>query len=239
MIIIPAIDLIDGKCVRLTQGDYAQAKVYHNNPVDVAKSFEDAGIHRLHLVDLDGAKAGKFQHLNVLEKIATATSLQIDYGGGVKQISDVAAVLNAGASMVTVGSIAAQHPELLEEWLMEFGASKFFVGADVLDEKVKISGWLKDSGKTIFSFIGQLMGLGVTQIFCTDISKDGAMVGPAFELYKNILSEHPELELYASGGVTALKDIHDLTTVGCKGVIIGKAIYEGNISLKELSVFGK
>jgi phosphoribosylformimino-5-aminoimidazole carboxamide ribotide isomerase len=239
MIIIPAIDLIDGKCVRLTKGDYAQAKVYHNNPVDVAKSFQDAGIQRLHLVDLDGAKAGKFQHLNVLEKIATATSLHIDYGGGVKQISDVAAVLNAGASMVTVGSIAAQHPELLEEWLMEFGASKFFVGADVLEEKVKISGWLKDSGKTIFSFIGQLMGLGVTQIFCTDISKDGAMDGPAFELYKNILSEHPELALYASGGVTTLKDIHDLATVGCKGVIIGKAIYEGNISLKELSVFGK
>ena len=189
MIIIPAIDIINGKAVRLTKGDYAQQKVYNENPVEVAKQFEAAGIERLHIVDLDGAKAGKIINLKVLEEIATATNLVIDFGGGVKNINDVGNIFNAGAAMVTVGSLAVKHPELLEEWLMEFSAEKFLVGADVLDEKIKISGWLEDGGINIFDFIGKMISLGTTNIFCTDISKDGMLEGPSFELYKRILEQ--------------------------------------------------
>ena len=235
MTIIPAIDIIDGKCVRLTKGDYAQKKVYNDNPVDVAKQFEDAGIERLHIVDLDGAKAGKIINLNVLENIATATSLKIDFGGGVKNITDVGNIFNAGAAMVTIGSLAVKHPELLEEWLMEFSAEKFLVGADVLDEKIKISGWLEDGGINIFDFIGKMISLGTTNIFCTDISKDGVMEGPSTELYKKIMVEHPEINLIASGGVSNMEDVKALKAIGCSGVIIGKAIYEGLVSLQDLA----
>ncbi|MDN3656261.1 1-(5-phosphoribosyl)-5-[(5-phosphoribosylamino)methylideneamino]imidazole-4-carboxamide isomerase [Ferruginibacter paludis] len=234
MTIIPAIDIINGKCVRLTKGDYAQQKIYNENPVEVAKQFADAGLERLHIVDLDGAKAGKIINLSVLEAIASATGLVIDFGGGIKNINDVASIFNAGASMATIGSLAVKHPELLEEWLMEFGAGRFLIGADVLDGKIKISGWLEDGGIDIFSFIGKMIGLGVTNIFCTDISKDGAMEGPSVDLYKQIMEQHPEINLIASGGVTTMDDVKELKAIGCSGAIIGKAIYEGNITLEQL-----
>jgi phosphoribosylformimino-5-aminoimidazole carboxamide ribotide isomerase len=234
MTIIPAIDIINGKCVRLTKGDYAQKIVYNDHPVEVAKQFADAGLERLHIVDLDGAKAGKIINLDVLESIASATDLKIDFGGGVKNITDVGKIFDAGATMVTLGSIAVKHPELLEEWLIEFGADKFLIGADVLDENIKISGWLEDGGINIFDFISKMMGLGVSNIFCTDISKDGAMQGPSIELYKKIIATYPELNLTASGGVSNLEEVLLLKEIGCAGAIIGKAIYEGKITLEAL-----
>lgn len=236
MTIIPAIDIINGKCVRLTKGDYAQKKIYNDSPVDVAKQFADAGIERVHLVDLDGAKAGKIVNLAVLEAIAAATNLVIDFGGGIKNINDVANVFSAGAAMATIGSVAVKHPEILEEWLIEFGANKFLIGADVLNGKIKISGWLEDGGIDIFTFIGKMIGLGAANIFCTDISKDGAMEGPSVELYKQIMEQHPEINLIASGGVTNINDVIELKAIGCSGAIIGKAIYEGNISLQQLTM---
>jgi phosphoribosylformimino-5-aminoimidazole carboxamide ribotide isomerase len=235
MTIIPAIDIINGKCVRLTNGDYALQKIYNDNPVEVAKQFEDAGITRLHMVDLDGAKAGNIVNLKVLEAVAAQTKLVIDFGGGIKKINDIESVFNAGAAIATIGSLAVKHPEVLEEWLMEFGANKFLIGADVLDEKIKISGWLEDGGINIFDFIGKMISLGVRDIFCTDISKDGAMQGPSVELYKRIIAEHPEISLIASGGVTSMGDLHQLKTIGCTAAIVGKAIYEGQITLQELS----
>ncbi len=234
MTIIPAIDIIDGKCVRLTKGDYAQQKVYNNNPVEVAKQFADAGLKRLHIVDLDGARAGKIINIAVLEAIAKATDMVIDFGGGIKNITDVSNIFNAGAAMATIGSLAVKRPELLEEWLMEFGADKFLIGADVLDGKIKIGGWLEDSGLEIFDFIGKMLGLGAINIFCTDISKDGAMEGPSIELYKTIIAQHPEINLISSGGVTTIEDVVELAAIGCSGAIIGKAIYEGNITLQQL-----
>ncbi len=235
MTIIPALDLIDGKCVRLTMGDYSLQKVYNDNPLEVAKMFEDAGLKRLHLVDLDGAKAGKLVNLHVLEELASHTDLVIDFGGGVKNITDVGRVFNAGAAMVTIGSLAARNPEVLEEWLMEFGAEQFLIGADVLNEKIKIHGWQEDAGINIFDFIPNMMALGVRNIFCTDISKDGVMQGPSIQLYQEIMEAHPELNLIASGGVSNLKDVLELKSIGCDAVIIGKAIYEGLVSLEDLS----
>lgn len=234
MIIIPAIDIINGKCVRLTKGDYAKQKIYNSNPVEVAKAFADAGFTRLHIVDLDGAKAGKVLNLAVLEKIAAATNMIIDFGGGVKQIYDVKAILNAGAGMVTIGSLAVQQPDLLRSWLIQFGANHFFIGADVLDERVKISGWMQDGGISIFDFLDKLIKMGVTNIFCTDIAKDGMMQGPATVLYKRILQKYPDMLLTASGGVSGLDDIKKLEEAGCKGVIIGKAIYENLVTPDEL-----
>jgi phosphoribosylformimino-5-aminoimidazole carboxamide ribotide isomerase len=237
MEIIPAIDIINGKCVRLTKGDYAQQKIYNENPLEVAKQFEDAGIKRLHIVDLDGAKAGKIINIQVLETIAVNTKLIIDFGGGVKNITDVGNILNAGAAIVTIGSLAVKHPEILEEWLLEFGTDKFLIGADVLDEKIKISGWLEDGGVGIFTFIGKMLALGVQNIFCTDISKDGVMEGPSIDLYKKIMEEHAEVNLIASGGVSKIEDVIQLKEIGCKGAIIGKAIYEGKISLEQLITY--
>ncbi|HMO62870.1 MAG TPA: 1-(5-phosphoribosyl)-5-[(5-phosphoribosylamino)methylideneamino]imidazole-4-carboxamide isomerase [Ferruginibacter sp.] len=239
MTIIPAIDIIGGKCVRLTKGDYAQQKVYNEHPLEVAKEFEDAGITRLHMVDLDGAKAGNIINLKVLETVATQTNLIIDFGGGIKKLTDVEAVFNAGAAIATIGSLAVKQPELLEEWILEFGASKFLIGADVLDEKVKISGWLEDGGINLFDFIGKMIALGVTNIFCTDIAKDGAMQGPSVNLYKRILTEHPEIKLIASGGVSKFEDVLLLKETGCAGAIIGKAIYEGTITLQQLSAINQ
>ena len=235
MTIIPAIDIIDGKCVRLTKGDYAQQKIYNENPVEVAKQFSDAGLQRLHIVDLDGAKAGTIMNLAVLEKIAVAVNMIIDFGGGVKKITDVENVLNAGASMVTIGSLAVKQPPVLEEWLIKFGADRFLIGADVLEEKIKISGWLEDGGINIFDFVGRLISLGVTNIFCTDIAKDGMMHGPSIELYKKILAQHPEINLIASGGVSNIGDVLELKEIGCSGAIIGKAIYENLITLRNLA----
>ena len=234
MIIIPAIDIINGKCVRLTKGDYTKQKIYNEDPVEVAKQFAGGGLGRLHIVDLDGAKAGKICNINVLENIVAATNMVIDFGGGVKNIGDVEAVLNAGAAMVTIGSLAVKHPQLLEEWLMEFGSDKFLIGADVLDEKIKISGWLEDSGINIFDFVGTLISLGATNIFCTDISKDGMMEGPSINLYKKIIEQYPEINLIASGGVSHIDDVLQLKEIGCTGVIIGKAIYENLITMKQI-----
>ena len=237
MQIIPAIDIIGGKCVRLTNGDYTRQVVYDQEPLEAAKTFEGAGFERLHIVDLDGAKKRTIQNLHVLESIAAGTKLIIDFGGGIKTIEDVSNVFNAGASMVTLGSIAVRHPEIVEEWLMEFGADKILVGADVLDEKIKISGWMEEGGITIMEFIGKILAVGATNVFCTDISKDGMLKGPSVELYKKIIGEFPTLNLIASGGVTSVQDILDLQSIGCKGVIIGKAIYEGKILLSELSTY--
>ena len=234
MIIIPAIDIINGKCVRLTKGDYALQKIYNDSPVEVAKQFADAGLQRVHLVDLDGAKAGRIMNLAVLEAIAVATDLIIDFGGGIKSITDIGNVFNAGAAKVSIGSLAVKHPELLEEWLMEFGPGKFLIGADVMNEKIKISGWLEETSINIYDFIGKMIGLGATDIFCTDISKDGVMQGPSFELYETIIQQHPEINLIASGGVSNIDDVLQLKEIGCGGAIIGKAIYEGNVTLQQL-----
>lgn len=232
--IVPAIDIINGKVVRLTHGDYASEKTYYENPLDAALQFEAAGLQRLHLVDLDGAKAGKIQHLKILERIAAATSLQVDFGGGVKEEADVKNILNAGASMVTIGSLAVKQPALLEAWIQSYGADKFFIGADVLNNQIKISGWLQDGGIDIFSFIENMMQIGITRFFCTDINKDGAMQGASVVLYKEIIGRFPGINLTASGGVSSIDDIEALKKVGCAAAIVGKAIYENAISLEAL-----
>lgn len=232
--IIPAIDIINGKCVRLTKGDFAKQKVYNENPLDAAKLFEDAGIQRLHIVDLDGAKAGSIQNLRILELIASQTKMVIDFGGGIKTIEDVTNVFNAGASIVTLGSIAVKSPEMIEEWIIEFGAEKILIGADVLEEKIKISGWLEDGGITIFEFIAKMLAAGCTNIFCTDISRDGILQGPSIALYQKIIQQFPSIHLIASGGVSNFNDVLELKNIGCSGVIIGKALYEEKITLKEL-----
>ena len=233
--IIPAIDIIDGKCVRLSKGDYSKKKVYNNNPLQAAKTFEDASFRRLHIVDLDGAKGGSSKNLHVLENISSQTSLKIDFGGGLKNIDDISRAFDAGASIVTLGSIAAKNPGVIEEWILEFGTDKILIGADVLNESIKINGWLQDSGINIFDFIGKMLASGAQNIFCTDISKDGMMKGPSVDLYKKILSSFPDLHLIASGGVVSINDVITLKEIGCSGVIIGKAIYEGKISLAQLS----
>jgi phosphoribosylformimino-5-aminoimidazole carboxamide ribotide isomerase len=234
MQIIPAIDIIDGKCVRLTQGDYAAATIYYNNPVDAAKQFEAAGLTRLHLVDLDGAKAGAVQNLAVLEAIASQTQLQVDFSGGIKTDAAVKDVFNAGAAFVAVGSIAVKDKALFTEWLAEYGADKFIVGADVLEGKIKISGWLEDTQVHLDDFITDMMAIGVQQFFCTDISKDGAMAGPSIALYQRIIDQYKGIQLIASGGVTSLEDVAALQAIGCSGAIIGKAIYEKTIELTDL-----
>lgn len=233
MILIPAIDLINGQCVRLTQGDYDQKTTYSENPLEVAKQFEAAGIERLHLVDLDGAKAGKVTNLKVLESIASQTKLTIDFGGGIHSIQDVGDVFNAGAAMATIGSLAVKQPQLLEEWVLEFGAARFLIGADVLNRQVRIKGWLEDGGIDVFAFIGSMLSVGICDVFCTDISKDGMLQGPSIELYQHILSEHPEVNLIASGGVQNLQDLEQLQAIGCTGAIVGKALYEGSIQVSD------
>lgn len=234
MEIIPAIDIIDGKCVRLTQGDYAQKKIYNERPLEVARAFEDAGLRRLHLVDLDGARAGAVKNWKVLETIAGKTGLAVDFGGGVKTSADVDIVLNSGAVLVTVGSLAVKDPVLFVSWLEEYGAARFLLGADVRDEKIAVSGWMETTDRWVYDFIQEYMDKGVRQLFCTDVSRDGLLQGPALDLYKNIVGKFPELHFIASGGVSGIDDVRRLAEVGCKGVIIGKAIYEGRITLKEL-----
>ena len=237
MELIPAIDLIDGKCVRLTEGDYSQKKVYSDHPLDIALQFQDAGISRLHLVDLDGAKAGKIVNWEVLEVLASKTNLLIDFGGGVKTEEDVLRILGAGARWVTVGSLAARNPEILESWMRQHGTDIFFLGADVRDKKIATGGWLETTDIDVFSFIGSYISKGLTHIFCTDISKDGRLEGPALELYKEIITAHPSIQLVASGGVSNMDDLHALAAAGCYGAIIGKAIYEGRITLEQLKTF--
>ena len=234
MEIIPAIDIIDGKCVRLTHGDYAQKKIYNEHPLEVAKEFEDAGLRRLHLVDLDGAKAGSVKNWKVLETLAGKTSMVIDFGGGIKTEQDVDIVLNSGAALATVGSIAVKEEETFFKWLGQYGADKFLLGADVKDEKITVSGWTEQTDVWIYDFIEKQIEKGVQQIFCTDVSKDGALEGPSLELYKSIIQKFPKLHFIASGGVSNMDDVYQLGEIGCKGVIIGKAIYEGRVRLAEL-----
>jgi phosphoribosylformimino-5-aminoimidazole carboxamide ribotide isomerase len=237
MLIIPAIDIIEGKCVRLTQGDYSQKKIYNENPLEVAKQFEDVGLSRLHLVDLDGAKAGTVRNWKVLEAIAGKTSLVIDFGGGIKKSRDVQIVFDSGAAIATVGSIAVTNEEELVNWLSQFGAGKFLLGADVKDEKIAIHGWQETSDVWVYDFISKYTEHGIKQLFCTDVSKDGKLEGPAIDLYKSIIGKFPGLDFIASGGVSSLKDLEELEDIGCSGVIIGKAIYENRIKLNELKTF--
>jgi phosphoribosylformimino-5-aminoimidazole carboxamide ribotide isomerase len=237
MQIIPAIDIIDGKCVRLTEGDYAQKKVYNENPVEVAKSFEGIGLTRLHLVDLDGAKAGEVKNLKVLEQIASSTKMIIDFGGGIKEENTLQSVLNAGATYATIGSLAVKQPEKFASWLSQFKPSTFLLGADVYKEKISISGWLEKTDISIYDFIEDYLAKGVTQIFCTDIEKDGKLMGPSINLYQSLIEKCKGLELIASGGVSVYEDLVSLEKIGCTGAIVGKAIYENKITLQQLMDF--
>jgi phosphoribosylformimino-5-aminoimidazole carboxamide ribotide isomerase len=237
MQIIPAIDIIDGKCVRLTEGDYAQKTIYNENPLEVAKAFEAAGIQRLHLVDLDGAKAGAVKNWKVLESIALNTKLVIDFGGGIKTDDDLALVFERGASLATIGSIAVANPALFLSWVNVYGAERFFLGADVKDNHIAVNGWMQTSNTTIESFIGDYLSKGITNIFCTDVSKDGRLEGPSTALYQSLIRSFPDLKLVASGGVSSIRDLEDLDNIGCAAAIVGKAIYENRISIESLQQF--
>ena len=237
MQIIPAIDLIEGKCVRLTEGDYAQKKIYNEDPLEVAKAFEGIGLMRLHLVDLDGAKAGEVVNWKVLEKIANQTSLKIDFGGGIKTEATLKTVLDTGATYATIGSLAVNNRPIFEEWIERFGANVFMLGADVFEEKIAIGGWLEKTNIDLYGFIQSYMTKGVTQIFCTDIQKDGKLQGPSIDLYKKIILKFSALKLIASGGVSNLEDLKELRAIGCSAAIVGKAIYENRITLKDLVKF--
>lgn len=235
--IIPAIDLIDGKCVRLSQGDYSQKTVYYEDPLDVAKIFEDAGIRRLHVVDLDGAKAQHIVNHKVLERIATHTDLVIDFGGGLKSDNDLRIAFESGAAMITGGSIAVKNPEIFTAWIQQFGAEKIILGADVKDRKIAVGGWLETTDIDLMPFIKEYMEKGISKVICTDISKDGMLGGPAVSLYQEMLQKEPEMYLIASGGVSTVTDIDTLQENQIPAVIIGKAIYEGKIALKDLEKF--
>ena len=232
---IPAIDIIDGKCVRLTKGDYSQKKVYNEYPLEVALQFEAEGIKRLHLVDLDGAKAGAVKNWKVLEQIAGRTGLVIDFGGGIKTVEDVHIVFDSGAALATIGSMAVKDPELFGFLLTTFGASRFLLGADVKSEKIAVHGWLEQTDMHISEFLNTYLAKGVQQFFCTDIAKDGMMQGPSTDLYQSLLEAHKGLNLIASGGIRHLDDVIKMKEIGMAGAIIGKAIYEGKISVKELA----
>lgn len=234
MQIIPAIDLIEGKCVRLTQGDYSQKIVYNTNPLEVALEFEAIGINRLHLVDLDGARAGKVINYKILEAIASKTNLIVDFGGGIKTENDIESIFNSGAAIATIGSLAVKNKDLFFSWLKKYGSDKILLGADVKNELLAIDGWLQTTEISVFDFIRQNITGGVKMIFCTDIAKDGLLQGPSIELYKNLLEQFPGLNLIASGGVSDLKDLTQLKALGCSGAIVGKAIYEGKITIEEL-----
>jgi len=235
--IIPAIDIIEGKCVRLSQGDYAQKKVYNENPLEVAKEFEAAGIRRLHLVDLDGAKAKHIVNYKVLESIATHTDLTIDFGGGLKSDDDLRIAFESGAQMVTGGSIAVKEPDTFLSWLDKFGAERIILGADVKDEKIAVSGWIESTNLELLPFVKDFVERGVDKVICTDISKDGMLKGPSIDLYKRMLAEIPSLYLIASGGVSSMKDIEELNDANVPAVITGKAIYEGRIKMEEIASF--
>jgi phosphoribosylformimino-5-aminoimidazole carboxamide ribotide isomerase len=237
MQIIPAIDIIDGKCVRLTEGDYAQKTIYNEDPLEVAKAFEAAGIQRLHLVDLDGAKAGAVKNWKVLESIALNTKLVIDFGGGIKTNDDVALVFERGATLATIGSMAVANPTLFLSWVDVYGADRFFLGADVKDNYIAVNGWMQTSNIAIDSFISDYLAKGISNIFCTDVSKDGRLEGPSTALYRSLIQLFPNLNLVASGGVSSLQDLETLDTIGCTGAIVGKAIYENRISLESLQQF--
>ena len=235
--IIPAIDIIEGKCVRLTKGDYEQKKIYNEDPREVAKEFEDAGLQRLHLVDLDGAKAGEVKNWKVLEQIASKTELVIDFSGGISTRKNVSICFDSGASFAAVGSIAVKDEITFTGWLLEFGVDKFMIGADVKEEKLAIKGWTETTDLPVFDLIENYKTKGVKQFFCTDISKDGLLQGTGIDLYKKILNSHPSIDLIASGGVSSIDDLLQLREAGCSGAIVGKAIYEKKILLKDLKLF--
>ena len=235
--IIPAIDLIDGKCVRLSQGDYNKKTVYNENPLEIAKMFVDAGIRRLHLVDLDGAKAHHIVNQKVLERIATNTNLIIDFGGGLKSDEDLRIAFESGAQMITGGSIAVRNPEIFIAWIEKFGAEKIILGADVHEEKIAVGAWLESTDIELMPFIQNYMQKGISKVICTDISKDGMLAGTSLDLYKKMLQIEPEMYLIASGGVSSIADIELLEQAKIPAVITGKAIYEGKFSLDELSRF--
>lgn len=237
MRIIPAIDIIDGKCVRLSKGDYNTKKVYNENPLEVAKQFEAAGIKHLHVVDLDGAKSKHIVNYKVLEQIATKTSLHIDFGGGLKSDEDLKIAFESGAEQITGGSIAVSDPTKFMSWLETYGANKIILGADAKDRKIAINGWQEDSERAILPFIKSYLEQGVSYVICTDISKDGMLQGPSFDLYQEILENSEGIKLIASGGISKFEELPQLALLGCEGTIIGKAIYEGNITLKQLENF--
>lgn len=239
MQIIPAIDIIEGKCVRLTQGDYAQKTIYNENPLEVALQFQDAGLERLHLVDLDGAKAGSVKNWKVLEQLTSKTKMVIDFGGGIKKEEDLQIVFDSGAAYATIGSLAVKEVSKFVSWLQVYGASKFLLGADVKDEKIAVGGWLETTDINILDFIEQYTAVGISQLFCTDVSKDGKLEGPSIALYQKIITQFPDLHFIASGGVSNLTDLVQLKEIGCKGAIVGKAIYENRISLEELSLMNQ
>lgn len=235
--LIPAIDIIDGKCVRLSQGDYDSKKVYNENPVEVAKELEDCGIRRLHVVDLDGAASRHIVNYRTLERLATQTSLTIDFGGGVKSDEDLRIAFDSGAAMVTGGSVAVKEPELFCRWLQVYGAGKIILGADVKERKIAVNGWKDESACELFPFLRDYVEKGARKVICTDIGCDGMLQGPSTDLYKEILRRHPDLYLIASGGVSCMDDIRTLEAAGVPAVIFGKALYEGRITLRELESF--
>lgn len=234
MYIIPAIDIIDGKCVRLTQGDYAQKTIYNENPLEVAKEFERNGIERLHLVDLDGAKSQHIVNYPVLQQVTANTKLKVDFGGGIKSDEDIQLAFDSGAHQITAGSIAVKNQELVMRWLQTYGAEKIILGADVKGEQIAINGWQENSGIDLFGFLEIYIAQGIQYVICTDVSKDGMLQGPAFDLYFKILDRFPNLKLIASGGVSSIEELALLETMGCYGAIVGKAIYEGKIDLNKL-----
>jgi phosphoribosylformimino-5-aminoimidazole carboxamide ribotide isomerase len=234
MKIIPAIDLINGQCVRLTKGDYGTKKVYNDDPLEIARQFESAGFTRLHLVDLDGAKAGNVINLAVLENICRNTALKVDFGGGIKSDEDLEKVLKSGASQVTIGSLAVKDPQKVKQWIAKYGADKIILGADVKDRMIAVNGWLETSRLELFPFVEEYYQLGIRHVLCTDISKDGMLEGPAYELYSEIMKRFPDLQLIASGGVSGIEDVKRLNEDNIPAVVIGKAIYEGRINLNEL-----
>ncbi|MGC8823317.1 MAG: 1-(5-phosphoribosyl)-5-[(5-phosphoribosylamino)methylideneamino]imidazole-4-carboxamide isomerase [Bacteroidales bacterium] len=235
--IIPAIDIIEGKCVRLSQGDYSQKKIYNDDPVEVAKEFEDYGFKRLHVVDLDGAKAKHVVNIRILEKIASKTDLLVDFGGGIKTDEDLQQVFDAGAHQATIGSIAVQNKGLFVQWLEEYGAEKFILAADFIDDKIAIGGWQNVTDISLDDFIAEYESKGVQYVLCTDISKDGMLQGSSVEIYRRLHHDYPQLNIIASGGITFLHEIEELDRSGIYGVIIGKAIYEGRINLDDLAKF--
>ena len=235
--LIPAIDIIDGKCVRLSQGDYNTRKVYNENPLEVAKEFEENGIRRLHVVDLDGAKSSHVVNYRILDMIASRTSLIIDFGGGIKTDEDLLIAFENGAQMVTLGSIAVKKPDLFKKWLQQYGSEKIILGADVKDNHISINGWKEESQQELMPFLTDYTNEGVRKVLCTDISRDGMLQGPSIELYKRMMKEFPEMHLIASGGVSCLQDIIDLDEARIPAVVFGKALYEGRITLKDLNRF--
>jgi len=233
--LIPAIDIIDGQCVRLTKGDYQQKTVYRDSPAEVAKEFEALGFKRLHVVDLDGAKSKHIVNCDVLHRITTETQLIVDFGGGIKTDEDIEKAFAAGAAMVTVGSIAVTHPDLFMGWLEKYGAERMILGADVRHGKISINGWKEDSTEDLLPFLKKYIDAGVNKVLCTEISKDGTLAGPAIDLYKQVMDAYPGLHLIASGGVSSKEDIEALDAAGIPAVVFGKAIYEGRIDLKSLT----